>query len=80
MVVRVQERENRGKPTYTHSPFSMEHNEFKITCSKEGKLTLERKTTEGGEEINDVIEDIPALLFIRVTKMIEATRNVKFEK
>jgi len=69
------DREDKGRPTYTHSPFSMEHNEFKITCSKDGKLTLERT----GDEI-DLIEDIPALLFIRVTKMLEATRNVRFEK
>jgi len=74
------DREERGRPIYSHSPFSMEHNEFKITCSKDGKLSLEKNSTEGGEEVNDIIEEIPALLFIRVTKMLEATRNLKFEK
>lgn len=72
------ERKDRGRPTYTHSPFSMEHNEFKISCTKDGKVTLEKKSVENGEEVVDSIEDIPALLFIRVTKMLESTRNIKF--
>ena len=60
---------------YIHSPFTIEHQGVRVSCSEDGKLTLSKETTEEGEVVYDEI-NCSASLINRISRMLLASRKV----
>lgn len=56
---------------WVHNPFTFEHQGVKVSCDKDGKVTLEKEDIDGGVEGIDV----PASVIIKTYKDLRFSRR-----
>lgn len=61
---------------FVHSPFTVEHDGYKVSCDKDGKVTIDNKELNASSEFDEIT--IPASLVFKLANMLDATRKVKY--